>query len=338
MKRLIGVLAILMLAVGAFAVDISAGIRLGGDLINYDGNNIDFLSLSNQTGEWDFPFQFSISGEKAGGSIKLWPGADLGGRSWNGVLGGFNIWFKPVDALTINVGNVGMGINEEQIDWWRSDAKSGDFFSYSLNLNLNGFFAGVVLGAEDGWMFKSADDDPDTVGVDESENDGNLAPIYFQAGYGADFGTIAGFFRYKEDDMKFGVGYNNTFGNTYAFVNAIFYMKDEFDKVRVELYAAPAFDPVAFKLWVPVDLDINNGDDDNVITVGTILRADLNLGMAVTPYARVDVGDWLADSFAMTIQPGLIGHVGSMEWDVGLKFNIADPFTFSVPVIFKLGF
>ena len=329
MKRLVGILTVLMLAVSVFAVDFSAGIKLGGDLLAYDGDNFKVISVGNQTGQWDMPMNFSVSTEKAGGSFKIWPGQ---------CMGEFKLWFKPLEGVTVSAGEVGMSLNQEQIDWWRSNAK-GEGWGYSVAYDNSGFSFGAEVLVGDGFLFESKK-------VVEEGKDPEVfwAPMYFQLGYDfkaaldKDFGRIAGFFKLnKKEDMNFGLGYNNTlFGSTYMFLNAIMNMSTKLDSMRFELYVAPVIEFVGIKIWVPVDYNLNA--DDNALGIGSVIRADLNLGAPVTPYLRVESDNFLADTFGMIIKPGITGSVGAMGYDVGIACNVGEKFTFSVPVTCTLGF
>jgi len=376
MKRLVGILTVLMLAVSVFALDVSAGIKFEADLLNYDGDDFRVLAVRNGTSQWNQGLTFSVGTEKAGGQFKIWPNGLVGNHSgwdwrvFNAIMGGWNLWFKPFDGMTVSLGNVGAGINEEQIDWYRSDAKAGDLWGASVSYGKNGFEAVAVVetgvigngdNSSGGYLRdpteeevkealekalkegKSAEEaaeaakaKKDTTPEKYFVNPNEVKPFYIQAGYGADFGRIAAFFKYNaKKDMKFGLGYNNTFGSTYMFVNGIFYMGEELNKVRGEIYVAPAIGPAGVKLWIPVDYDLKAEKD--ALNISAIAVVNLNLGAPVTPYLRIDTSNFLKD-FGMTIKPGITGSVGAMGYDVGIACNVGEKFTFSVPVTCTLGF
>ena len=351
MKRLVGILTVLMLAVSVFALDVSAGIKFEADLLNYDGDDFRVLAVRNGTSQWNQALTFSVGTEKAGGQFKIWPNGLVGNHSgwdwrvFNAIMGGWNLWFKPFDGMTVSLGNVGAGINEEQIDWYRSDAKSGDLWGASVSYGKNGFDAVAVVetgvtgngdNSSGGYNADNTGNDMGAYFVSPVADETVVKPFYIQAGYGADFGRIAAFFKYNaKKDMKFGLGYNNTFGSTYMFVNGILYMGEELNKVRGEIYVAPAIGPAGVKLWIPVDYDLKAEED--ALNISAIAVVNLNLGAPVTPYLRIDTSNFLKD-FGMTIKPGITGSVGAMGYDVGIACNVGEKFTFSVPVTCTLGF
>jgi len=345
MKRLVGILTVLMLAVSVFALDVSAGIRIDVNALDYDGTSFKALSVNNGTAQHENPLQFSVGTEKVGGMFKIWPAGTVDGdRTFGPVMGGWNLWFKPFDGVTVNLGNIGTNLFCEQIEWWRTETGSGDWWGTGIAFNKNGFFVEALVNTGiGGWAFSGSYEDDAKV-----KHDAVINPIYAKIGYGADFGTIGAFYNYRgKDNWKVGAGYANTFGNAYTFLNVVYDVADT-NKISAELWTAPSIDIVSLQTLVLFQYVMDNADTAAVDESNPILKADvkasLNLGAPVTPYIRITNwwGDFIADEFGyIDVQPGIVGNFNGMSYDVGLKFTVAgaDPkFKFAVPVVLKYNF
>jgi len=328
MKKIVGIFAAAaVLATSVFAADVSAGVRLETNLFNFNAGSGDFSAITVKRVNQDYhkPVSFSISDDKAGAKLHFTykdehDTMDILGTAWN-------IWFKPADILTVNVGDWDNTLNQEQIGWWRTASKiSADrgALTFTLKpidgLSIDATFTG---GYNNAWLKKEGD----TTTIDE---------FGLMMHYGADFGTISAALDAKENfkNLWFGAGYSNTFNNVFMFVNALGYYKDTFNKVRVEAYAGINQDALAFKLFVPVN--INLGDSVKA-EVGAVARLDYALD-ACTVFVEIEDGNFLADSFSMSIKPGVKGKIGLCELETRFEVSIADSVSFSVPVEMGVSF
>jgi len=138
MKKIVGILAAAAIAASVFAADVSAGVRLEGSLFNYAGGNVTALTLKHNNQYYHAPIAFSISGEKAGGTLKL-TDQDRGnfGKTVDPAATGadadaiikssaWQIWIKPIDVLKLTFGCYKNVLNQETIGWYRTDSSIGD--------------------------------------------------------------------------------------------------------------------------------------------------------------------------------------------------------------------
>ncbi len=117
MKKIVGILAAAAVAASAFAADVSASTKIGGRLFNYEGNTVKFLTEKNDSHDYANPnMTFSISDEKAGATVKL----TTDGDKKNVAMTTQTIWFKPIDALKITVGNFDIAKNQKTINYTES--------------------------------------------------------------------------------------------------------------------------------------------------------------------------------------------------------------------------
>ncbi|MEE3313366.1 MAG: hypothetical protein VZR56_04305 [Treponema sp.] len=122
MKKIIAITAMVAAAAGiAMAAEVSAGVRLTTNVFGYDNvNGASALTIKHENEFYHAPIAFSVSGEKAGGTLKL-----TDHSSDSVVSGKWNIWFAPVDAVKFNVGVWTNTLNQEHIDWYRSSSGIG---------------------------------------------------------------------------------------------------------------------------------------------------------------------------------------------------------------------
>ena len=247
MKKIVGLLAAAaVLATSVFAADVSAKVRVGGNIFsmdatkaNKDGNEANTFSLLNAdtvSHTYDAPFAtLSTSTDNAGGTVKF-----VGDE--NGIKAGdVQVWFKPLDVLKIQAGSHDIAMNKETIDWTEHHGEQAyGTYGYSLGFAQDAISANVAFGTGDnGWFFQDAigkyytDKEPATSFIND---------LFVNFAYGADFGTISAFFRYrgkswdgtaeaaKGDPSKlafnpaqlnFGAAYKNTIDSLTFFVNLI---------------------------------------------------------------------------------------------------------------------
>ena len=202
MKKIVGLLAAAaVLATSVFAADVSAKVRVGGNIFsmdatkaNKDGNEANTFSLLNAdtvSHTYDAPFAtLSTSTDNAGGTVKF-----VGDE--NGIKAGdVQVWFKPLDVLKIQAGSHDIAMNKETIDWTEHHGEQAyGTYGYSLGFAQDAISANVAFGTGDnGWFFQDAigkyytDKEPATSFIND---------LFVNFAYGADFGTISAFFRYR---------------------------------------------------------------------------------------------------------------------------------------------
>jgi hypothetical protein len=157
MKKIVGILAAAALATSVFAVDFSGGVRLEGDLFNYNGEKetAQALMLKNCNQFWQAPLALSVTSDRAGATIKF---TDKDSNAFE--TGKWAIWFKPMDMLQVNLGTISKFLHRETIDYTHSifqDAVDGsidDAFGASLDVNIDAFTmtVSVVPGNGDYWF------------------------------------------------------------------------------------------------------------------------------------------------------------------------------------------
>ena len=360
MKKIVGIMAAAAIATSVFAADVSASTKLKGTLFSYDNaKTFSLLSQVNDSHDYANPnMTFSVSDDKAGATIKLTTdGKDEAVKQTTQT-----IWFKPVDAVKITVGNFDQALNKEQIKWTESAANLGGN-GFLCSVNVEGF--GLDIGLE------KADGDPEfwftkKDGVDDPA----ILPFFIKASYAADFGSIAGFVDFNHSgrnkiyaghdylfggygeakftpkdgavsDIFFGAGYNNTFDGINVFVNVLGYMCDKFEWVRPEAYVAGSADALSYKLFVAptifLDSDYKDANDKS-LDLQVLAYAQYALD-ATTVYARFDDVNVLADKFESEIRFGAQGSVGGMGYNAWLQINTgkgADKDKVDIAVPFEL--
>jgi len=238
----------------------------------------------------------------------------------------YQIWFKPIDNVKFIFGHQGFNLNQEQIEWWRSDS-GVESQGYGINYSADGLSIDVALlpGWGKNWMTK--DDGKDIA----------IGSTNVKVQYSADFGTVSAGL-YASDTfktLKFGAGYNNNIEGIYFFANVLGYVASEkFNKVRVEAFAKGSVDALGWAVFIPVDIDPNAKSD--AAKVGIVAKGTYQLE-ACQAYLYINDGNVLAKDFSMTVKPGLTGSVGAASWEVAVEMGIAKTFTVGVPVAFNFG-
>ena len=352
----------------AMAAEVSAGIKIDVNAFNYEKTNgtMKMLTLTHHNQDYESPISFSISGEKAGATYHICEGGgtDINSSKWN-------IWIKPLDILTVNVGSWDTNLNVETIDWntysgigsagltlslapvdgITFDATfapdwNGSLFKNAEQVAVEGAVAGDKKGA-DAW--KEYTDAQKEAALNNAK--AAIGEIGVKAAYSADgLGTISAMFDAKNSfhNLGFGAGYKNTFGPATIFVNALgFTANDKFAKVRVEAYAEIPADALSIKAFVAGGYNMEAYDpknpwdfayftEDDKAFVGAKAKIAYSLGGA-TPYLYISDGNFLGD-FKMTIRPGVEFKVGDCSIDAALDVTAAKAFEISVPVKFSMSF
>ena len=192
MKKIVGILAAAaVLATSVFAADVSAGVRLEGSLFNWNGSTASALSLKHNNQYYHAPIAFSVSGEKAGGTLKL-TDQDRGNAASATVAAdkdatvktsAWQIWLKPVDAVKLTFGCYKNTLNQESIGWYRTDSAiggdDGNKGSYVATFTpVDGLSVDLLFANDFGKAWFSGN---------------SVAELGLIAKYSADFGTIGAF-------------------------------------------------------------------------------------------------------------------------------------------------
>ncbi len=326
MKKIVGILAAAAVAASAFAADLSAGVRLAGDLFNYDGatGDVKALMLKNENQFWHAPLTLTISSDRAGGTFKFTDGDN--GSAFT--TGKWAIWFKPFDVLKVNLGTIDKSMNVETIDYG-GRLINYDAWGASLDVNVDAFSMtlSLITGKGDYWFSKP------------NGSDVSVGQLNFYAQYGADFGTISAMFdaKNKFDTLSFGVGYKNTFDPVTIFVDAAFYKKATANGIGADfdiVFAQDALNIQAYAKWTADDITNINM---STMTLLALAKFSYTLDKG-TVYLYFKDADILESSFGCTIKPGFTSSVGIMNYEIAVQFDIASSVKISVPVNFKVNF
>ena len=357
MKKIITAVAAVAMATTMFAADVAANVRMNGSLFNLDGEGkVRMIGLDEQSNQDYRPqFKLAVSGDKAGASVCFVrdieddntdmgkPGnafADSEATKMTKAVSP-SIWFAPVDMLKVTLGQTDRNINQETIDWCNSDTNIGGF-GVKADLNIDAFNASVLLLPGEGNYYV---------------NDGKIAQTAVFVGYNADFGNIGAMFDMEDKMMAFGLGYKGNAGSVSYFVNAMGYLNDgTFGNIRAEAFVSANIESVGINVFLPMNYVLKgaaasetcgnkwhkggvgySGNKDGQFILGTTAKVTIPVAGA-TAYLYVAENDWLADSFAVEVKPGMTGSCGIMGWEVALDMNIADKFTMNVPVICTVSF
>ena len=238
MKKIVGILAAAaVLATSVFAADVSAKVRVTGEIFNLDNTVVNekneaasafkLFRAATVSHAWDAPYAtLSTSTDNAGASVNFTTGDD---GTTNLGVSNVQVWFKPIDLLKIQAGHHDICMNKETIDWTTTNGYGT--FGYSLGFAQDAFSMNVALGTDNnGWFFEDAQA---KYGTKEEPAVAYVKDLYTNLAYGADFGTISAMFEYKGKSanftdmsyspttIKFGAGYKNTFDALTFFADVV---------------------------------------------------------------------------------------------------------------------
>ena len=351
MKKIVGIVGAALLASSIFAVDFSAGVRLQGQFFAYNAadENVHVLMEEHVNEFYHLPISFSVSGDKAGGQLKLSDKGNDGDTANKSVVAdAWSVWFKPVDVLKITVGRWSTNLNQEHIGWCNTDSGI-ESDGYALSLNTAGFGWDLFLASGTGKYFIEAPKGKDVT----------VGELYTKVQYGADFGTINAFFNAINTfkDFRFGVGYNaGSLLPVNLWVNVIgVYAAEDFQRIRAEADVSTNFGSIGWELFLAGGMDFKNGSACNAFTgvegwhVGGTYgaRDKAFLGFytkfsipvdAFGFYVELKDSDVLADNFEMLIKPGFNVNVGAAGVGVAVEFTAKEKIDIKVPLEFKISF
>ena len=346
MKKITGILAVAAMATSLFAADFSAGARLSGEVLKYDGNSegVTAISIKGDNNPWNKPFALSVSSDVAGASWKFTDNVtvatgvtvdekkgsvDVAKKGHVLATSNYQIWFKPVDMLTVKVGNIAESMNTESIDWG-GRVLNYDSFGYECVVNTNGitFALSLVPGEGNSLITKAK-------GADVAVGEVNA---YFA--YGADFGTISAMADFKSTfkEIAIAAGYKNTFDPVTIFADVAFKTNTDSSVSGLVVDADAVYnqDAINFQAYVKADMaNLSNIGDTLALTAIAKFTYALDAGKV---YVYFKDGNLMAKDFACTVKPGFTGNVGAMGYEVAAQFDIAKKVTVSVPVSFDINF
>ena len=122
MKKIVGILAAAAIATSVFAADVSASTKIGGKVFGYANEHpgkvddedviipstFSLFKEGNDSHDYAQPnMTFSVSEDNVGATVKL----TTDGANHGVSITTQTIWFKPVDAFKVTVGNYDVALN-----------------------------------------------------------------------------------------------------------------------------------------------------------------------------------------------------------------------------------
>jgi hypothetical protein len=307
MKKIVAIITTKAMATSVFAVDFTAGARVEGDLFSYNGNTktISALSLSQVNQDYHKPFNFTVSGDRAGATVKIKTVSRATGDNST-----YNIWFKPFDAVKVEFGSVSLAMHTETMGWYRR-ILNYDTWGYKAAATFGGATVTLALIPTGSW-FTKAD------GVDAVIGETNIA-----VEYNADFGNLMAMadFSNSFDTIKVAAGYKGSFGAISFFVDYMF-TKAAANSNNITADFKYAQDAITFEAYT--NIGIANSTSAQVVARFSYAFDTFN------SYLEFDSGDVLADPFNATIKADISGNLGAMAWEVAAQYAIGSK-TFSIP-------
>ena len=380
MKKIVGIIAAVAMAASVFAVDFSAGFQLKGNLFTYtDGDGITALDLNTGNSKDDKPFVFSVSGDRAGGQLKLFTSE---GQTSNSAVEfdaqALNIWFKPFDAVRIDLGNTDLGLNVEHVTWWRGKTYGSDDWGFKATFNKDALEVALFLSANNTPWFKNtvsltADNaykaaydaalagitNPTEAQIEAAKTAGNnaktaalaagekttaLAELALKASYNADFGNIAVIFDAKDKfkTLAFGAGYSGSFGSSSIFADFVFEKGASTNGIKFDVDYQISVDAIAVELYTGVwATDISNFSDTMAIPLFIKASYALNGGSLYAKFMSGKVNKMdVNDPFKGQSHNVEVGYDGNLG---AISYEVAANYNittkgFSVPFWVRLSF
>jgi len=344
MKKIVGILAAAALATSVFAADVSAKVLLNGELLNVAGSNVSAASINHNPDQaWNPVFKLAVSGDNYGAETSFYTTAWDSDKGWRLASKTMKIWFKPIDVLKIQVGNVDAATFNETIGY--SKMMNYDEWGYQVEFASNGFTLNVGLhspNAGDSWLYTTAAGKTKVRGIGA------------KVGYSADFGNIIAYFNFNgsasvgeapntvaANAIDLAAGYKNKFGDLSIFADAGMKMTlPEVGDAGIGIYGDFDVNYAKDALWAEAYALFSMKDvkaTTDPIAVKTIAKISYQLDPCKV-YAYFEDNNWAASTFGATFKFGATGSVGAASWDVAAQIGVASTTTFSIPVEFKVEF
>jgi len=373
MKKIVMGAAALLCAASMFAVDISSTVQMEASIINDNANdNIEFFTLKNKNQKDADALIFSASTDKAGANFQLWYDYDgtngeniyteEGGKDGDpnkskqvhGLrIRGVNLWFKPIDALKVTVGDINLDSYKEQIFWWHGvyGEKPGSWGAFGGEyIAGNGFKLDVT--PMDGLDITAAIfPGIDTPWVSTAANSGYMG-YGFKVKYTYGAGSVAAVWvdKGKNANKIIGIGSDYNADGLYFFGNVNFNFDGNFgfNAVTIDDFVKYSLD--AFTIAAHLPVSIYKEGDNFKVGLHASVKATYALDAATIYFLASNEPDgdagWKFDNFkfAMTFKPGVTFNVGSASFDVAIRADVnagattdAGKFNWSVPAVIKVG-
>ena len=322
MKKIVGIIAAVAMAASVFAVDFSAGARLEGNIFKYDGGTkaISGLNIAVNNQDYHKPFTFNLSTDNVGATVKIAEkGLNKTGDESTYESTTYRIWFKPFDAVKIELGKIDLAMHTESMGWYR---RILNYDSWGYKVGIAAGDATIYVSLVPGYnkMFFSKPD----------SGDFSLAELNFAVDYNADFGNIMAMADFSDtfDTIKVAAGYKGTFGAISFFVDYMF-TKAATNSNNITADFKYAQDAITFEAYTNVGIA-------NSTSMALVARGTYQFD-AFKTYLEFDCGNILADSFAAKIELGFEGNMGALGWEVKPAFNIGSN-NFAVPFAVNVAF
>ena len=119
MKKIITGIAAVAMAASLFAVDFSATVQVKGDIAygqaTENSSSFNLLGIENTNQKDSDLLEVHFSGDRAGADFKFWTTV----KENTLTVRSLKVWFKPMDMMTVSVGNVGLYLYTERLNWWK---------------------------------------------------------------------------------------------------------------------------------------------------------------------------------------------------------------------------
>ncbi len=361
MKKIIAGAVAVACAASMFAVDFAARNYMSGSIAGGDKDSAYIWKLNSSNQKDTDALVLSADGEKAGAKMQFWykyDGVSNDAKvAYNGVYGidgsanqvlrvrSVSIWFKPIDMLKITVGDLSTKLFGETLHYWKDPAGTKDlgFSSYGtveapgINIDvtpIDGLLvtAGIAPGTDKNFVsfVKDADASVLAYGAGAKYDLNGIAGIPLAVGIEfRSAGTKA------EKVLGIGASYGNRYGEGfYGMVEGRLRMNEgnseKLDGITINnhfRYATGAFEA---HLRAPVTIRTGENEAAWMVWSAKVSYALNN----ITPYillANDDNWGWLwtlndkfADSFCLTVKPGITFNVGAVSFDIAAKIDVAN--------------
>lgn len=305
MKKIVGILAAVAMAGSLFAVDMSAALKFNGTLFNSTDKSALTLKAPEGRKPWgQTGIDLNVSADKAGATMNI---------DNAGTVVGYKMYVQPIDAVKINLGDLDYCLNKESIDWSGCiNGAGGKGFGIDIT-PVAGLTLNVVLNPEYGnaWF-----------------KDSKVGNTNVYAKFASDAGTFGAALLSSENFKKntISAGYSNNIAGVNMFADVAFVLADELTNIKADLFANGSVDAFGYACYVDFDQDMSA----EKTAIGAKAKFTYNVG-SCTPYLYVKCANVMADSFAMTVKPGVNFNIGAAGVEIAADISIADKTTVTVP-------
>lgn len=328
MKKIVGILAAAAMAGSLFAVDMSAALKFNGSIFNSADKTVMSLEQPKaQKGHGQTGIDLTVSADKAGATLILGNGYS-GGNSVN--YEGFKMWVQPADFLKINLGELDYCLNKESIDYAGCINGAGSQgFAFDIT-PVDGLTINAVLNpGYAAWM-----------------TDGNVGNTAVYAKYATGAGTFGAAWimkaGYVDDDdnpatpkvyVKEGNTVSASYSNNFSGVDmfADFAYGIDAEAINADLFVKGNADAFGYAVYVDF------GYVADTASLGAKGKFTYNMG-SCTPYVYVKCANVMADSFAMTLKPGVNFNIGAAGVEIAADVSIGSTTSVNVPFGISLNF